>query len=95
MNREQSKTSGEMEKTADFQTKSQDLKPPQREASQSNHSEMPSPSASELDSTGLDDRVQAHLGRLLRARYQELLDAPIPDKLRLQLDALSKREQKS
>lgn len=95
MNREQGKTSGEMEKGAEFQSKPQDVKPAQREASQSDMSGTAAPAPTESEPSGLDDRVQAHLGRLLRARYQELLEAPIPDKLKLHLDALSKREQKS
>ena len=95
MNREQGKTSGDMDKASEFQTKPRDVKPTEIDKLAATSSNAARQAASEADGSGLDKRVQAHLGRLLRARYQELLEEPIPDKLRLQLDALSKREQKS
>lgn len=49
---------------------------------------------SETEAVGIDDRVQAHLGRLLRAQYQALLDEPVPDKLKLALDLLARKESK-
>ena len=43
----------------------------------------------------VDARVQAHIGRLLRARYQTLLDEPMPDRLRACLEQLAKKEEGS
>jgi hypothetical protein len=43
----------------------------------------------------VDARVQAHIGRLLRARYQALLDEPMPDRLRACLEQLASKEEGS
>lgn len=55
----------------------------------------PEPDCSSSDSASLDPRVQAHIGRLLRARYQTLLDEPMPERLRACLEQLAKREEGS
>lgn len=92
MNREQSKTSRDMEKAVNIQGEISE------EKMQKSSSPPPNgtPPENDLDGefSGLDGRVQAHLGRLLRARYRELLEEPIPDKLKLHLEELAKRERK-
>lgn len=66
----------------------------QEETEKSDTANAETQASSETEAAGIDDRVQAHLGRLLRAQYQVLLDEPVPDKLKLALDLLARKELK-
>lgn len=41
---------------------------------------------------GLESDIQAHLGRQLRALYDEVANQPVPDRFRTLLDALARKE---
>jgi hypothetical protein len=41
---------------------------------------------------GLERDIQAHLGRQLRALYDEVANQPVPDRFRMLLDELQRKE---
>jgi hypothetical protein len=40
----------------------------------------------------MDSELQAHIGRHLKAAYEDILNQPVPDRFRQLLDALSENE---
>lgn len=86
MSHEQNKPTSAMHKAISIQGN--------RETDKSDTAIMNSPASGDAEAAGIDERVQAHLGRLLRSQYQTLLDEPVPEKLKLALDLLARKESK-
>lgn len=42
----------------------------------------------------IDEKIQRHIGRKLKASYEELIKQPVPDKFRNLLDELQRKEKK-
>jgi Anti-sigma factor NepR len=42
----------------------------------------------------IDDKVQRHIGRKLKASYEELIKQPVPEKFRNLLEELQRKEKK-
>ena len=53
---------------------------------------LPMESIADRAEMPLDRSVQAHIGRLLKASYDEMLSQPLPDRLVELLEELDKRE---
>jgi hypothetical protein len=43
-------------------------------------------------SAGMDAELQAHIGRHLKAAYEDILNQPVPDRFNQLLEALDRRE---
>ena len=48
----------------------------------------------EVDEPTVDQGIQRHLGRKLKASYDDLIKQPVPDKFRQLLDDLERQEKK-
>ncbi len=71
-------------------SKRDDNKPREGEADMERSEMMPQQTGSEAaDSAGLDARLQAKIGQTLKAMFDEVAKAPVPDKF---LDLLNKLE---
>ena len=71
-------------------SKRDDTQPREGEADMERREMMPQQTASEAaESTGLDARLQAKIGQTLKAMFDEVAKAPVPDKF---LDLLNKLE---
>jgi hypothetical protein len=46
-------------------------------------------------SPAMDSELQAHIGRHLKASYEDVLNQPVPDRFHQLLEALDRRESKS
>lgn len=52
------------------------------------------PPENDTDKPALDQNIQRHIGRKLKASYEELIKQPVPDKFRNLLDQLQRQEKK-